>query len=73
MSKTNTTTIAIVFTFAAFIVVVGLAITPALQEANAIDTLSLKTADNKDTTQVALKSKDGIIDKRKIKEHEPTN
>lgn len=56
MCKVDTITIAIVFAFATFIVV-GLAITPALQEAsaNAIDTLSLKTEDNKDPTPVIKK------------------
>jgi hypothetical protein len=61
MSKTDTMSIAIVFAFAAFIVA-GHAITPALQEANAnaIDTLSLKTEDNKDPTPV-IKKGDGEI------------
>jgi hypothetical protein len=56
MSKVYTITIAIVFAFAAFIGA-GLAITPALQEANAhaIDTLSLKTEDNKNPTLVIKK------------------
>jgi hypothetical protein len=72
MSKVDTITIAIVFAFAAFIVA-GLAITPALQEANAntIDTLSLKTEDNKEPTPVIKKGdgeikendRSGIIDK----------
>jgi hypothetical protein len=62
MFKTDTMSIAIVFAFAAFIVA-GLAITPALQEAsaNVIDTLSLKTEDNKDPTQVIKNKRDGDI------------
>jgi hypothetical protein len=72
MSKVDTITIAIVFAFAAFIVA-GLAITPALKEAsaNVSDTLSLKTEDNKDPTQVIKKKRDGIEDNRGIKESEP--
>jgi hypothetical protein len=59
MSNKDIMSIAIVVTFAAFIIE-GFAITPALQEvdANAIDTLSPETDDNEDTTQVALQSKD---------------
>ncbi len=61
MSKTDTMSIAIVFAFAAYIVA-GLAIIPSLQEAsaNVIDTLSLKTEDNKDPTPV-IKKGDGEI------------
>lgn len=64
MSNKDIMSIAIVFTFAAFIIE-GFAITPALQgtDANAIDTLSPETDDNEDTTQVALQSTDEGINK----------
>jgi hypothetical protein len=59
MSNKDIMSLAIVVTFAAFIIE-GFAITPALQEAdaNAIETLSPETDDNEDTTQVALQSED---------------
>ena len=62
MSNKDIMSIAIVVTFAAFIIE-GFAITPSLQEAdaNAIDTLSPETDNNEDTTQVALQSKDEEI------------
>ena len=64
MSNKDIMSIAIVVTFAAFIIE-GFAITPSLQEAdaNAIDTLSPETDNNEDTTQVALQSKDEGINK----------
>jgi hypothetical protein len=64
MSNKDIVSLAIVFTFAAFIIE-GFAITPVLQEvnANAIDTLCPETDDNEDTTQVALQSKDEGINK----------
>jgi hypothetical protein len=69
MSKTDTMSIAIVFAFAAFIVA-GLAIIPALQEAsaNVIDTLSLKTEDNKDPTPVIKKGEIKESDRLGIKD-----
>jgi hypothetical protein len=63
MSNTNTMLPIAVIVFAAVSLMIGLAIIPSFQEANAnaIDTLSQKTEDNKDTTQIALQSKDGGI------------